>query len=55
MEIQAREWGNIHIVTMKWLTKSIEMGYVQKETHYDPERVRYVRGRGKDSDEVRSF
>ncbi|KAF8368088.1 mus-101, partial [Pristionchus pacificus] len=37
---RAREWGNIHIVTMKWLTKSIEMGYVQKETHYDPERVR---------------
>ncbi|GMR53217.1 hypothetical protein PMAYCL1PPCAC_23412, partial [Pristionchus mayeri] len=37
---KAREWGSIRIVTLKWVKKSVEMGYVQKESHYDPERVR---------------
>ncbi|GMT28040.1 hypothetical protein PFISCL1PPCAC_19337, partial [Pristionchus fissidentatus] len=37
---KAREWGSIRIVTLKWLIRSVEMGYVQKEGHYDPERVR---------------
>ncbi|GMR39941.1 hypothetical protein PMAYCL1PPCAC_10136, partial [Pristionchus mayeri] len=37
---KAREWGRIRIVTLKWLIKSCELGYVLKESHYDPERIR---------------